>query len=945
MKDADNTRSDGVVEGADVPKGPLTPSAGSVRVDHRGVVVDCSAAAARLVGLDPRSICGLVLAESAAEWTNEDGGPMAPAAHPVHVALATGRVVRHQVCGVRRGNGALYWLAVDAEPLLGTGGGVESVVVRMSDITEIRRHQERPQLVIEGASLGTWDWNVVSGEVVFNDHWARMLGYEPREIAPNVSSWDLLLHPDDRDRVYQTLNAHLAGAASEYRCEARLRRKDGSWAWILDVGRVLERDASGAPVRATGVHMDVSMTRALERELAALTDRYEAAIAGTSDGLWDWNVRTNEAWFSPRFWRLLGFEEGVTTPPNAFTSYIDRLHPDDRTPVESAIASHLEGGGDYDVHHRLRRADGGYRWFRARARVQRDSAGAPLRMAGSIQDVTELEETERSLRESRERAEAALREIGALRTALDEHALLSITDRSGTIIDVNTGFCQISGYTRDELLGRNHRVLSSGSHPREFWTAIWSTIASGRPWRGEICNRRKDGSLYWVDTTIVPALDASGRIERYVALRLDVTANKAAEAQLHSARAEAQAASASKSEFLANMSHEIRTPMTAILGYTDLIATDHECGREQRLEYVETIKRNGEHLIALINDILDISKIEAGKLSTESLPTSPIQLVQDVLGLMDVKAKAKGLTLEARFATPIPESIETDPVRLRQILVNLVGNAVKFTEVGRVTLEMHCDVASERLRIDVIDTGIGMTPDQQTKLFGAFVQADTSTTRRFGGTGLGLRISKRLAEMLGGDIAVSSAQGRGSTFSVAIRTGPLGSTALVTPRSTHSSAPRPALPARPNPGDETSLMGLRILLAEDGPDNQRLIAFHLKKCGATVAVVENGRQAIAALTADGTLDGALAEPLPFDLLFTDMLMPEMDGYTAVQTLRAKGLSIPIVALTANAMSGDMERCLEVGCDSYATKPIDRPRLLDAVRQALQRRTGGAPRAA
>jgi PAS domain S-box-containing protein len=944
MKDANNSQSDGAAAGSTVPKETVGPSVGSVRVDHRGIVVDGSGAAARLLGVEPQLLGGLALAEAAGAWTNEDGGSLEPAAHPVHVALTTGRVVHQQVCGVRRDNGILCWLAIDAEPMVGANGTVESVVVRMADITNLRRQQERLHLVIEGASLGTWDWNVVTGDVVFNDHWARMLGYEPHELAPNVASWDQLLHPDDRDRVYQTLNEHLAGAASEYRCEARLRRKDGTWAWILDVGRVLERDAAGAPVRAAGVHMDVSTTRTLERELAALTDRYEAAIAGTSDGLWDWNVRTNEAWFSPRFWSLLGYADGSVTPPNAFTSYVDRLHPDDRAPVESAIASHLEGGGDYDVHHRLRLADGAYRWFRARARMQRDAGGAPLRMAGSIQDVTELEETERSLRESRERAEAALREIGALRTALDEHTLLSITDRSGTIVDVNTGFCQISGYSRDELLGRNHRVLSSGNHPREFWSVVWSTISSGKPWRGEICNRRKDGSLYWVDTTIVPAFDASGRIERFVALRLDVTANKAAEAQLHAARAEAQAASASKSEFLANMSHEIRTPMTAILGYTDLIATDHECGREQRLEYVETIKRNGEHLIALINDILDISKIEAGKLSTESLPTSPIQLVQEVLGLMDVKAKAKGLTLEARFATPIPESIETDPVRLRQILVNLVGNAVKFTEVGRVTLAMHCDVASERLRIDVIDTGIGMTPEQQSRLFGAFVQADSSTTRKFGGTGLGLRISKRLAEMLGGDIEISSAQGRGSTFSVAIRTGPLGSTAFVSPRSTHSSAPRPALPSRPNPGDEHSLTGLRILLAEDGPDNQRLIAFHLKKCGASVSIVENGRQAIAALTVDGTIDGALANPLPFDLLFTDMLMPEMDGYTAVQALRAKGLAIPVVALTANAMSGDMERCLEVGCDSYATKPIDRPRLLEALRRALERR-GGKPQAA
>ncbi len=657
-------------------------------------------------------------------------------------------------------------------------------------------------------------------------------------------------------------------------------------------------------------------------------------MRGSGDGLWDWNVRTNEAWYSASFWRLVGLAPDAPTPPGAFTSLVARLHDDDRAPFDRAIASALDGSDALDFTHRLRMESGEYRWFRALAQVERGPNGAALRLAGSLRDVTECIATECSSREARERAEAALREVAALRTALDEHALLSITDARGRIVDVNTGFCQLSGYSRAELIGNDHRVMASPSHGREFWAEVWRVIATGTPWRGEVCNRHKDGSLYWVDTTIVPSLDADGRVERYVALRFDVTAKKAAEAQLVSARAEAQAASASKSEFLANMSHEIRTPMTAILGYTELIASEHECGREQRLEYVETIQRNGEHLMAIVNDILDISKIEAGKMNIETVATPLVALVHDVLALMDVKARAKGLALEARFATRIPETIATDPVRLRQILVNLVGNAVKFTEVGGVTLVVACDAARENVRFDVIDTGIGLTAAQQTKLFGAFVQADSSTTRKFGGTGLGLRISKRLAQMLGGDIAIASAPGRGSTFSATVATGPLAASAFVEPSAqalASPSAPRAALPARPNPGDEHALAGLHVLLAEDGPDNQRLISLHLKKCGAAVTVVENGRQAIAALTTDGTETGPLRYPAPFDLILTDMLMPEMDGYTATQLLRDKGCHLPIIALTANAMSGDMERCLAVGCDAYTTKPIDRARLIEVTR--------------
>jgi PAS domain S-box-containing protein len=671
--------------------------------------------------------------------------------------------------------------------------------------------------------------------------------------------------------------------------------------------------------------------------IARRLDHLESALRGSGDGLWDWNVRTNEAWFSTSFWNLVGIAPDAPTPPGAITSFVARLHDEDRAAFDQAVAAVFDGGAELDFTHRLITESGVYRWFRALARAEWDANGAVVRLAGSLRDVTERVAAEQRSREALERAEAALREVAALRKALDEHALLSITDAQGRIVDVNSGFCHISGYTREELLGKDHRLIGSRMHPREFWAEVWRVIATGAPWRGEVCNRHKDGSLYWVDTTIVPSLDADGRIERYVALRFDVTAKKAAEAQLLSARAEAQAASASKSEFLANMSHEIRTPMTAILGYTELIASEHECGREQRLEYVETIQRNGEHLMAIVNDILDISKIEAGKMNIETVATPLVALVHDVLALMDVKARAKGLALEARFATRVPETITTDPVRLRQILVNLVGNAVKFTEVGSVTLVVACDAARECVRFDVIDTGIGLTPAQQSKLFGAFVQADSSTTRKFGGTGLGLRISKRLAQMLGGDIAIASAPGRGSTFSATVATGPLATATFVEQSAqafASPSAPRAALPARANPGDEHALAGLRVLLAEDGPDNQRLISLHLKKCGAAVTIVENGRQAIAALTADGTETGPLRYPAPFDLLLTDMLMPEMDGYTATQLLRNKGCHLPIIALTANAMSGDMERCLAVGCDAYTTKPIDRTRLIDVTRAAF-----------
>jgi PAS domain S-box-containing protein len=547
-----------------------------------------------------------------------------------------------------------------------------------------------------------------------------------------------------------------------------------------------------------------------------------------------------------------------------------------------------------------------------------------------VRDITYRKQMAEEVLRAKMQAERALRESNALRAALDEHSLLSVANRSGKIIDVNTGFCRISGYSRDELLGRDHRILNSGIHSKQFWVDVWRTISSGRAWRGEVCNRRKDGSNYWVDSTIVPYLGNDGRVEKYVSIRFDITQQKAIEADLVKAQIEAQAANRSKSEFIANMSHEIRTPMTAILGFADLLAIEGDRSKapRQRLEYIDTIRRNGEHLLAIINDILDLSKIEAGKLKVETVSVQPSQIVHEVLGLMDVKAQAKGLKLVSQFCTDVPQRIQTDPVRLRQILVNLLGNAIKFTELGEVRLRVYFEPANERLHFDVEDTGIGLTQEHMDRLFEAFEQADSSTSRRFGGTGLGLRISRRLAQMLGGTIEVTSELGAGSTFRISVATGPVDKVAMSHPDDAAREIQGISEIQRIAQASEQLLAGVRMLFAEDGPDNQRLIAFHLRRAGAEVTLVENGQLAVEAMTRDGTLDGPLADPPPFDLILSDMQMPIMDGYAASRLLRSKGCQIPIIALTAHAMSGDKDRCLEAGCDDYTTKPIDRDSLLE-----------------
>jgi signal transduction histidine kinase/ActR/RegA family two-component response regulator len=396
-------------------------------------------------------------------------------------------------------------------------------------------------------------------------------------------------------------------------------------------------------------------------------------------------------------------------------------------------------------------------------------------------------------------------------------------------------------------------------------------------------------------------------------------------AELKVALDAAQTANRAKSQFLANMSHEIRTPMTAILGYGDLLLED-DITPETQQEYVDTIRRNGAHLLAIINDILDLSKIEAGKMTVQRAPCSPRVIASEVVSLLRPRAMGKNLAVDLEYAGLIPETIMTDATRLRQVLMNLLGNAIKFTELGRVRLVVRMldplSSPNPHIGFEVIDTGIGMTSNQTALIFTPFSQADDSMTRRFGGTGLGLAISKRFAEMLGGDITVTSSPGQGSSFLLTIETGPLEGVAMHEECTEAILGPEGTRPVATSAG-EPRLWG-RILVAEDGPDNQRLIASILRKAGAEIIVAENGQLAIEHCCQ------AQREGRPFQCILMDMQMPVLDGYAAVRQLRETGCRTPIIALTAHAMRGDREKCLDVGCNDYACKPIHRHELLTLI---------------
>jgi PAS domain S-box-containing protein len=663
---------------------------------------------------------------------------------------------------------------------------------------------------------------------------------------------------------------------------------------------------------------------------------------------------------------------------------------------------------------------------------------APL--AAGSGDLEQLSGLMAELVQQRETAQLALQvalnDLRNQKFALDQHAIVSITDTEGSIVYANDRFCAISGYAREELLGRNHRVVKSGAHTDAFFADMWATIGAGQVWSGEICNRAKEGRLYWVAATIVPMLDAEGRPEQYIAIRTDITRRKEIEAQLEeqlhfsrqvidltpipiyfkdtegrylganralgdllgidpsnmigrnirdffpretadfhlqrdeelyrqvgtqtyeitapmpgggqrallyhkasltrpdgsvrgligaivdltqrkqweegllAAKEAAEAASRAKSEFLANMSHEIRTPMNGIIGMTDL-ALDTVLNHEQR-EYLEIVRSSSRALLTIINDILDFSKIEAGKLDIESTAFDPVHLLDDALKPLARQARDKGLNFTVQIAEGTPRHLLGDPVRLRQVLTNLVSNAVKFTEQGevRVSLEGRSKAKDEvTLCYSVADTGIGVPENMRNEIFEAFSQGDSSTTRRFGGTGLGLAICRRLVSLMNGSISIESEPGKGSLFQVSLRL-PMASA--------------------PGAGDRDGGTGaaaarcMRVLLAEDNLVNQKLAIAMLQKWGHQVIVANNGREAID-----------LSAGQSFDLVLMDMQMPEMGGLEATAAIRAReaaagGARLPIIALTANAMSGDRERCLAAGMDDYLAKPIRSADLRDTL---------------
>ncbi|MCO8017421.1 ATP-binding protein [Brevundimonas diminuta] len=497
-----------------------------------------------------------------------------------------------------------------------------------------------------------------------------------------------------------------------------------------------------------------------------------------------------------------------------------------------------------------------------------------------------------------------------LSAALDEAAIVAITDRAGRILYCNDKFEAVSGYSREELVGQTHRVVNSGAHTRDYFRDLYRTIAGGQVWRGTIENRTKTGEPYWVDTTIVPNLGSDGRPETYTAIRFEVSDHVRALKALEVAQAEARLAAEARDRFFANISHEVRTPLNAVLGLAS--ALTHTALTPRQNDMLNLITGAGDALRRVLDDMLDLSKMQAGQFT---LAPAPFDLRADIGAVVEMRragAEAKGLTLAATFSDAANGVVVGDGVRIAQIVSNLVSNAVKFTAQGHVAVRVDVDgdAQAERLLIEVEDEGIGFDEQAAQRLFQPFVQADDAISRQFGGTGLGLSICRLLAELMGGTISAESAPGRGSLFRVVVP---------IERQMSNGGEASAATAEQPEPAGR-----LRVLAVEDNPANQMVVRCLLEPLGFEIVTADNGAEGVERFMLE-----------PFDMVLMDMQMPVMDGLEAMRRIRAAEARsgrrrTPIVMLTANTTEAHHVKAMQAGADHLTAKPVTLQILLNGM---------------
>ena len=896
----------------------------------------------------------------------------------------------------------------------------------------MRRSSDMLEFALAAGGFGVFDLNLLTGEISGTPLFFDFIGQPNRGLTLTREAWMATVHPEDLELVVLALGAAIDSGV-EYEAEYRVLLLDGEVRWLAARGQVI-KDAQGNPDRAIGTISNVTERKLLEDKLQYATESLNIAQAAAGLATFDFNYGTTSRLCSDNFHALLGLPSSGKLD-DLQQLYI-RVHPDDVDRMRAAPHQTTPDDPSYSCEYRVRFDGGEERWIREKATVSHDESGTVLRVTGAIVDISDLKRTKAALDSVESRFERAIRGT--------QDGLWEL-DLANNNVWYGLRFEEMLGYSIGDLSVSRSRWYEL-VHPDDreaVQTTRENHLKHGAVYDVEYRVRHQNGHYEWVRSRAQAALAPDGTPLRLAGSIQLITDRKLAEQATLDAKLAAEAANRAKSNFLANVSHEIRTPMNGVIGMSQILS-ETLLDNSQR-EYVDIIRGSAQALLALINDVLDLSKIEADRLELENVDFDLRDVIYETVSAMAMQSAVKGIELIVNIGADVPVIARGDPGRLRQIVMNLIGNAVKFTHEGHVLLDatgVHCTDGGYTLRIEVTDTGIGIPADRLDRLFKTFSQIDSSTTRHYGGTGLGLSIVKRLAELMGGEVGARSESGRGSTFWVTVKVDTilaqpqrepvgLGKRILIVddvavsreslaaklamarfqtvtaagvdealeelargkidlvladelmpmkggidlleamradPR--HASLPfvllslfgveqqvtdwkqhPDAIGRKPiravalitlvhrvlngnAPGNtevvaalqmNPTFSGQRVLLVEDNPINQRVAQRLLQKLAADVTIANNGAEALERLAESS-----------FDAVLMDCQMPVMDGFTATRRIRenerqsGRGRRLPIIALTANVMSEDRESCIAAGMDAHLGKPIEPAKLIDCL---------------
>lgn len=849
-------------------------------------------------------------------------------------------------------------------PDLDHRGRVKGIIVMQLDVTRSRQaelalleRETQLRLALEVARLGTCEIDMLADKVTCDPASQEILEVNVEGASSFLRELKEVLHPDDKERIRALFKQQVAEQRGRFECEFRLQAK-GRVKWVQALGRFTYSEPRKLG-RVVGILKDITAQKQHEQAAAASEKKIRELLDRMPQLAWIMLPTGYLTYANRPFIDYLGSSDWLQKQES---SWMEAIHPEDSTGVLARWGQSLREGQTFEAEFRLQSEQGSYRWFLGRAQPIKSESGTIREWFCTATDIHERIVAE-NRRNRIQRKVAQLQEIAtALATATEpyeiakliiDQGLQAISAHAGTVViceDERLRILYARGYSQDDL-DAWERNYSSFPNP------LVDSVKYKRP---VILRSHEEAAVLYPEVadkmrfnkrTAIAAFpllvqgEALGSIglsfnneqefsdERigYLSILAEQCAQAIERARLFDAekraREAAEVANHAKSQFLANMSHEIRTPMNAILGFSDLLS-DMSLNEEERENYKQRIKSNGHQLLRLIEDVLDLSKVEAGKMDFEKLPFSVIELLRDVEETLNVLVHPKAIQTRLILPPETPAIIESDPLRLRQVLTNLLSNAAKFTNAGSIETRLEFirpspDAEEITLVIDVEDSGIGVPAEMHDRLFRPFAQGDSSVTRRFGGTGLGLVLSRGIAEALGGSLVlVRSQAGEGSLFRLSLPVRVIAPPGASSPSGGKNLSEKEEKETQPAP--ELVLSGIKILLADDTPDNQVLVRAFLRRAGANVEIARDGEQALAK-----------ASQGEFDLILMDIQMPRMDGLEATRLLRAEGYKSPIIALSAHAMSEEVQRSLEAGCQAHLTKPVAQQHLVNEICRILR----------